>query len=58
MRTSPIRRKSLIRPIYRGHRGKHHPTPVKRLRASDLPLIAAAFGITVTDLIDTARRTQ
>ena len=55
MKTGPIRRTSLIRPIYRGHRGKHHPTPA-RLRTADLPAIAAAFGISVTDLIDTARR--
>ena len=57
MRTSPIRRPSQVRPIYPGHRGRKHAL-ADRIRLADLPLIAAAFGITVEELCATAKRTK
>lgn len=53
---NPLRRRNAVRSIYRGTGGR---TPCYgRVRASDLPTIAAALGITVTALLDTAKRLQ
>ena len=56
MSTGPIKRPSLIRPVYRGHRGKTTVPVVGGPQPRHLPAIAAAFGIGVDELIDTAKR--
>ena len=54
MTTNPIRRPTLVRPVYRGHKGKRLER--NRISTSDLPAIAAALGISVEALCATARR--
>jgi hypothetical protein len=50
----PIKRPTRIRPVYRGHRGKRLQR--NRIRTTDLSAIAGALGITVHELVATARR--
>lgn len=51
---NPLRRPNMVRPLYRGTGGRTYR--YSKIRPSDLPTIAAALGIDVRALIDTAKR--